>query len=114
VIRLLLILGLLAAPAWADEQEAIDEGRALAEANCAICHAVGPTGTSKLSVAPPFRDIAARYEPDELEDAFNDGVVTDHPAMPDWQMTPDQAHSLATYIMSLQAAGRRKAETLIR
>ena len=77
------------------------QGKALAEKNCVTCHAVGAAGDSTLRDAPPFRDIAANYDEGELEDAFNDGVVTQHPAMPDWQMTPEQAAALAAYIMSL-------------
>lgn len=112
--RCLASLLLLANPALAqdsiDNASDIAAGRALAEANCAICHAVDPVGESPLSAAPAFRDIALRYAPEELEDAFNEGVPTEHPAMPDWQMTPDQARQLAAYIMSLQVAGKLKTE----
>mgnify|MGYP000844865237 CR=1 FL=1 len=104
-----LLLGLLAPPASADDTD-IQKGKALVELNCTKCHAVGPTGTSPLRDAPPFRDIATRYDPEELEDAFNDGVATEHPAMPDWDMTADQAHQIAAYIMSLAKHGMKKTE----
>ncbi|MCA0432182.1 MAG: cytochrome c [Proteobacteria bacterium] len=114
---LLLALPLLAtilSPAAAQEAQPdpadIAAGKTLAEANCAICHAIGPAGASTLKVAPPFRDIALMYDPEELEDAFNEGVPTDHPAMPDWQMTPDQARQLAAYIMSLRDSGKLRSE----
>ena len=93
-----------------DNQAIIDHGKRLAEANCAICHAIYPTGDSPLIIAPKFRDIAVSYDFADLEDAFNEGVATDHPAMPDWQMTPEQAEALASYIMSLSFAGTKKSD----
>lgn len=103
-------IALVVAPAASQDADAVAKGKSLAEANCAICHAIYETGTSPLAIAPPFRDIATRYDPEELEDAFNDGVATDHPAMPDWQMTPEQAHALASYIMTLAGAGKMKSD----
>lgn len=102
-------LVLLTVSAKADDA-LVAHGKALAEKNCATCHAVGTTGDSPLRDAPPFRNLAANYDEGELEDAFNDGVVTQHPAMPDWQMTPEQAAALASYIMSLAPHGMKKSE----
>jgi mono/diheme cytochrome c family protein len=102
--------GPMAGTAFAGEAEDIAMGKALAETNCAVCHAIGPSGDSTLEAAPAFRDIPLRYDPEELEDAFNEGVATEHPAMPDWQMTPDEARQLAAYIMSLKAGGKLKSE----
>jgi mono/diheme cytochrome c family protein len=110
VVASVLLVGCLASTAMGQDVDSAAKGKSLAEANCAICHAIYETGTSPLSIAPPFRDIATTYDPDELEDAFNDGVATNHPAMPDWQMTPDQANALATYIMTLVGAGKLKTD----
>lgn len=92
------------------EDALLAHGKALAEKNCTTCHAIGVTGNSALREAPPFRDIAANYDEGELEDALNEGVATEHPAMPDWQMTPEQAAALARYVMSLSAHGVKKSE----
>lgn len=105
-----LVVFALTGVAQAEDIDPVAKGKSLAEANCAICHAIYEAGASPLAIAPPFRDIATSYDPEELEDAFNDGVATDHPAMPDWQMTPDQAHALATYIMTLAGAGKLKTD----
>ena len=38
---------------------------------------------SSLTDAPPFREIAKNYDPDELVDGFMDGLAVRHPLMPD-------------------------------
>jgi cytochrome c len=107
----LILINILLATASAEADErALGKGKALVETNCAICHAAGPQGSSPLRDAPPFRDVATRYDGGELEDALNEGVATEHPAMPDWQMTPEQAHEISTYIMSLAVSGMKKSE----
>jgi len=103
-------LALLASSAWGADAALIAKGKRLAEANCAVCHAIGPEGASKLAAAIPFRDMALDFDQSELEDALNEGVPTEHPAMPDWQMTPDQAAALAAFIISLTPAGSKKTE----
>ena len=106
----LIALAAAANGCLAEDSALVAKGKRLAEANCKICHAIYETGTSPLAVAPPFRNIAVNYDFAELEDAFNEGVATDHPAMPDWQMTPEQAEAIASYIMTLAPAGERKSE----
>ena len=84
-------------PVLADD---IATGRALAEINCGRCHALDETGDSPFKDAPPFRTIHDTSAEGELEEAFNDGIVVAHPAMPDWTMTSDQARQLAAFITS--------------
>lgn len=98
----LLMTILLSAPAFAGKEEDIAEGKRLAGLNCAKCHAQGADDKSPFDAAPPFREIARNYDDGELEDSFNDGIVVSHPAMPDWQMSNDQARQLAAFIMSLR------------
>jgi mono/diheme cytochrome c family protein len=106
-----LALFLLATPAAADDV-AVALGKALAQQNCTTCHAIGTDDKSPIADAPPFRDIAVRYDLFDLEDSLNEGVATDHPLMPNWQMTPEQAHALASFIMSLAPAGKLKSENV--
>ena len=107
----ILALLLIATPATADDA-AIAVGKALAQKNCTTCHAIGTDDKSLIEDAPPFRDIAVRYDLVDLEDSLNEGVATDHPLMPNWQMTPEQAHALASFIMSLAPAGKLKSENV--
>jgi mono/diheme cytochrome c family protein len=80
----------------------VQQGRVLAEINCAKCHALDQASKSPHDKAPPFRDVAAWYGPGELEDGFMDGLAVAHPDMPDWDMTNDQAKALAAFIMSFK------------
>jgi cytochrome c len=97
-----LALAVLLSPGFARaEDPSADAGRGLAEANCATCHALGAEGASPLAAAPPFRDVAKRYTEEELMDGFMEGLPVRHEAMPDWDMTEDQAIALSLYIMTL-------------
>ena len=98
-----LVLASLLIPASAAHAEdpTAAAGRILAETNCASCHALEKTGDSPFAAAPPFRDVAARYTEDELLDGFMEGLPVRHEAMPDWDMTEDQAIALTLFIMSL-------------
>lgn len=98
----------MALPAGADE--ITDRGRSLAEINCQKCHAIGETGESPLPPAPPFRQVATFYTLDEMVDGFMEGLAVKHQAMPDWDMTEEQAEAIASYIMSLAATAAPKTD----
>ena len=98
---------LLAFVSWgatADEPQdaAIAEGRALAEQLCAKCHAIGAEGDSPFETAPPFRTFAEKWPIDSLAEAFAEGIVVGHPAMPEFQFEVDQIDALLLYLESLQ------------
>lgn len=101
-----ILLFLTATPAvlFAGDMDDVTIGRGLAERNCARCHSIEAAGESPFRPAPPFRTIHENYVEGELEDAFNDGIVVAHPAMPDWNMTPGQARALAAFIMNFGKA----------
>ncbi len=105
-----LLLLFIGTPAAAADDAAVARGKALAEVNCAGCHAIEATGASPLAAAPRFPDIAVSFDLADLEDSLNEGVAADHTIMPDWQMTSEQAHALASYIISLAPAGKLKSE----
>jgi len=99
----ILILAMLgASPAGAAEQGSIAHGKALVAANCARCHAVGETDTSRHEAAPPFRTLSERYPLDALEEAFVEGISTGHPDMPEFIATPEQIEAIIAYIGSLE------------
>jgi mono/diheme cytochrome c family protein len=98
---LALLLLTLAAPATAQTGQP-GRGRAFAEANCASCHAIGPTGTSRLAAAPPFRTLHQRYPVDQLAEALAEGITTGHDAMPEFELTPAQIDDFLAYLRTLQ------------
>ncbi|WP_368904756.1 cytochrome c [Taklimakanibacter lacteus] len=99
-IPTLLLLAMAAQQAFGDTS-LIDTGRLLAEANCQRCHSIERTGDSPFVEAPPFRVIARMYKASDLEEAFVEGIVVGHPAMPEFQMTGEQAAAITAYIDSL-------------
>ena len=79
-----------------------DRGRLFAEAKCAACHAVGSVGSSPLSPAPPLRDLRRRYPVEQLGEAFAEGFVTAHRAMPEFVLERGDNDDLIAYLVSIQ------------
>jgi cytochrome c len=84
------------------QDAAVQRGRAFAEANCARCHAVGPSGESPLPKAPPFRTLHERYPVEDLVEALAEGIRTAHPAMPEFALNQSQIRDLIAYLKSLE------------
>ena len=100
-----------AAPAQREEPpdpQAIARGRAFADANCAGCHALGPTGASPFAAAPPFRDLHKRYPVDSLAESLAEGIITGHSGMPEFELEPDQIEDFIDYLHSLEPAPAAK------
>lgn len=96
----LLTTIVLAKSGWSAESP-MELGRAIAETSCARCHNIEDTGDSLFPPAPPFRVIAKMYKASDLEEAFVEGIVVGHPAMPEFKMTGEQAAALSSFIDSL-------------
>jgi cytochrome c len=78
------------------------KGHAIVSAHCARCHAVGRTGESPLKAAPPFRTLHLRYPVESLEESLAEGIVTGHPAMPEFRFSPEQVGDIIAYLKSLE------------
>ena len=78
------------------------QGRALLDDRCAGCHAIGRTGASPLREAPAMRTIARKYKVENLAEALAEGIVTGHPAMPEFSFEPDQIGAIIAYLKTLQ------------
>ncbi|MBU1324666.1 MAG: cytochrome c [Alphaproteobacteria bacterium] len=76
-------------------------GAVIARARCGGCHATGPLDESPLRRAPPFRTLSDRYPPSALEEALAEGVMTAHPAMPEFVFDPDEVRDLVAYLETL-------------
>src|SRR5438067_11930832 len=83
--------------------EQAKQGRALAERMCSACHAVGRRGKSPHVGAPPFRVLGRRVELDTFTDRLREGLRSDHPDMPTFRFTREDARALLLYLRSIQA-----------
>lgn len=92
-----------AAPALAQTDGELDQGRQLVETNCGSCHGVGKADASPHQQAPPFRTLSESFPMDALEEAFADGrIYSGHPDMPEFIATPEQLDAIIAYIAFLQ------------
>lgn len=78
-----------------------EDGRAIAESQCATCHAVRLDGQSPNPNAPVFRHILARYNEQALTEELIAGIQVAHP-MPTFQFNPQGADALVAYLRSIQ------------
>ena len=98
--QILLALALLSPAVAAQTPE--QRGQTFARAHCARCHAIGAKGESPFSPAPPFRTLHMRYPIESLGEALAEGIVTGHPAMPQFELTPEHIHHLLSYLKTLE------------
>jgi cytochrome c len=84
----------------------IDAGRKIAQRNCARCHAIAEKGASPYRKAPPFRDIAAKGNVDQLQEALAEGIMVGHPAMPEFKLAPQQIADFLAYVKNLTPVAR--------
>ena len=83
----------------------IKRGQALVRRNCAFCHAVGAAGVSRNVQAPPFRDLHQRYPIEMLAEALADGMLTGHPAMPQFRFKDREIDDIINYLQAIQTKG---------
>ena len=92
----------LAVLARADEAADVTAGQKIAETYCAACHAIGPDGDSPRTEAPRFRELGQRFPIENLEESLAEGIMTGHPDMPQFEMTPDEIGVFLAYLNSVQ------------
>ena len=91
----------LAAPSLA-APSATERGMELARRNCSMCHAIGDVGASPNPASPPFRQLGRRYPLENLEEALAEGILTGHPAMPQFRFSASEIRDLIAYLKSVQ------------
>lgn len=80
----------------------VEDGLAVAEANCASCHAIGTEGESPNPKAPLFRSVLSRYNAGVLETELVMGMRVAHGPMPTFQFKPEAVDALIAYLQSVQ------------
>ena len=90
----------LSAPGSSDAL--IAEGKAIVQAQCSSCHAVGLSGQSPRVDAPPLRTVLANYNAESLADDFREHIHVGHPDMPDFDFGPQGTDEVIAYLKSIQ------------
>jgi cytochrome c len=96
----MLALSVLCGPAQA--QDPVRHGHALAKQFCAECHAIGKTGKSAHVGAPPFRTFGNRFDLDHFPRLLIRGISSNHPDMPVFKFSPQDAVDLRDYLRTIQ------------
>jgi len=73
----------------------------VAQRICARCHSLGPADASHFG-APPFRQVALRYNELSLEKRLAGMNGRPHIDMPKVSLQPDEIRDLAAYIANLR------------
>jgi mono/diheme cytochrome c family protein len=101
------LFALAALPAQAEPatHATLMRGKAIAQANCGKCHAIGPTGASPNPKSPPFRTLSHKYPLSDLEEALAEGIVVGHEGaeMPQFRLSTSQIEALLAYLGSIQS-----------
>ena len=100
-----IVLTLNCAPARSQSYGDVAKGKAFVEQNCASCHAIGLNDDSHMPEAPAFRTLHNRYPINSLAEAFADGIVTGHPAMPQFELSVETISDMLAYMKSLSGPG---------
>jgi mono/diheme cytochrome c family protein len=82
----------------------VADGRAIAERECAGCHALDQATASPRAGAPPMRDMLARYQADALANDLITGIRVGHQDMPEFDFDVRTADALIAYLRSLRAS----------
>jgi len=82
-----------------------DDGRAIAEAQCAACHSVGEYGESPNAAAPPLRTVLANHSDEVLAEELINGIQVTH-QMPGFQLNPQGVDALIVYLRSIQTSSQ--------
>ena len=82
----------------------VADGRAIAERECAGCHALDQSTTSPRPGAPPMREMLGRYNADALANDLIAGIRVGHQDMPEFDLDVRTADALLAYLRSLRAS----------
>lgn len=85
-----------------ERADLISEGRAIVEANCTACHAIGAEGDSPRQDAPTLRTVFAEFDAEAIGDDFREGIHVGALDMPDFDFGPLGTEALIAYIRSIQ------------
>lgn len=105
VPRLLIALGAFlsfaSGPVFA-QSPAAQRGLTFVRVHCAQCHAIDKVSDSPLTIAPPFRTLRLKFPIESLRRRLAEGIVADHPTMPQFRLDPDQLADVMAYLQTFE------------
>jgi mono/diheme cytochrome c family protein len=94
-------LSLASASALA-QPPAAQRGLTFVRVHCAQCHAIDKVSDSPLAIAPPFRTLHLKFPIESLRRRLAEGIVADHPTMPQFRLDPDQLADVMAYLQTFE------------
>jgi len=101
VVALGAFLSLASSPALA-QSPAAQRGLTFVRVHCAQCHAIDKVSDSPLTIAPPFRTLHLKFPLESLRRRLAEGIVADHPTMPQFQLEADQIADVMAYLQTFE------------
>lgn len=92
----------------------VSAGKLVAERHCAQCHAIEAGATSPLADAPPIPELYRRFPVERMAEALENGMLNDHPRMPQFRLEADERAALTAYLSSFQPAPRPRPPRRVR
>jgi cytochrome c len=96
-----VMLGTLG-PAAAQSSPAAQRGLNFVRLHCAQCHSIDKVSESPLTIAPPFRTLHSKYPIESLRRPLSEGIIANHPSMPQFRLDADQINDVLAFMKSLQ------------
>jgi cytochrome c len=93
---------LLASSRALAQSPAAQRGLTFVRVHCAQCHAIDKVSESPLAIAPPFRVLHRKFPIESLRRRLAEGIVADHPTMPQFRLDSDQIADVIAYLQTLE------------
>jgi mono/diheme cytochrome c family protein len=77
-------------------------GLTFVRVHCAQCHAIDKVSDSPLAIAPPLRTLHLKFPLESLRRRLAEGLVADHPTMPQFRLDPDQLADVMAYLQTFE------------
>jgi len=84
------------------QSPAVQRGLTFVGVHCAQCHAIDKVSDSPLTIAPPFRTLHLEFPIESLRRRLAEGIVADHPTMPQFRLDPDQIADVMAYLQTFE------------
>ena len=88
--------------ALAQQTPQAQRGLTILRANCEQCHAIDKASDSPLTIAPPFRTLHLKYPIESLQGPLAEGIIANHPTMPQFRFEGDQVIDIIAYLKTLE------------